>query len=181
MIEKNVDYLLGIINQLLDFQKLESSALQLNLRKCNVNALVSDIFNQFSGSAELRGLTLHLCLPREEINTMIDSEKISKILVNLMGNAMKYAKSRIELKVLSVDDEVRIAVTDDGPGIPEDQHDKIFQAFYQLPDDPVASLRVPELVWHLQDPWQKPIMGICFWKIIPRRGLHLCYLYHWEL
>lgn len=139
VIEKNVDYLLGIINQLLDFQKLESSALQLNLRKCNVNALVSDIFNQFSGSAELRGLTLHLCLPREEINTMIDSEKISKILVNLMGNAMKYAKSRIELKVLSVDDEVRIVVTDDGPGIPEDQHDKIFQAFYQLPDDPVAS------------------------------------------
>ena len=107
VIEKNVDYLLGIINQLLDFQKLESSALQLNLRKCNVNALVSDIFNQFSGSAELRGLTLHLCLPREEINAMID--------------------------------EVRIAVTDDGPGIPEDQHDKIFQAFYQLPDDPVAS------------------------------------------
>ena len=49
MIEKNVDYLLGIINQLLDFQKLESSALQLNLKKCNVNALVSDIFNQFSG------------------------------------------------------------------------------------------------------------------------------------
>ncbi len=84
-------------------------------------------------------MTLHLCLPREEINTMIDSEKISKILVNLMGNAMKYAKSRIELKVLSVDDEVRIVVTDDGPGIPEDQHDKIFQAFYQLPDDPVAS------------------------------------------
>ena len=101
--------------------------------------MVSDIFNQFSGSAELRGLTLHLCLPREEINTMIDSEKISKILVNLMGNAMKYAKSRIELKVLSVDDEVRIVVTDDSPGIPEDQHDKIFQAFYQLPDDPVAS------------------------------------------
>lgn len=139
VIEKNVDYLLGIINQLLDFQKLESSALQLNLKKCNVNALVSDIFNQFCGSAELRGLTLHLCLPHEEINMMIDSEKMSKILVNLIGNAMKYAKSRIELKVLSVDDEVRIEVTDDGPGIPEDQRDKIFQAFYQLPDDPVAS------------------------------------------
>ena len=130
---------MGIINQLLDFQKLESSALQLNLKKCNVNALVSDIFNQFCGSAELRGLTLHLCLPHEEINMMIDSEKMSKILVNLIGNAMKYAKSRIELKVLSVDDEVRIEVTDDGPGIPEDQRDKIFQAFYQLPDDPVAS------------------------------------------
>ena len=62
---------------------------------------------------------------------MIDSEKMSKILVNLIGNAMKYAKSRIELKVLSVDDEVRIEVTDDGPGIPEDQRDKnIFKAFF---------------------------------------------------
>ena len=63
---------------------------------------------------------------------MIDSEKISKILVNLMGNAMKYAKSRIELKVLSVDDEVRIVVTDDGPGIPEDQHDKTISSFLSI-------------------------------------------------
>ena len=181
VIEKNVDYLLGIINQLLDFQKLESSALQLNLKKCNVNALVSDIFNQFCGSAELRGLTLHLCLPHEEINMMIDSEKMSKILVNLIGNAMKYAKSRIELKVLSVDDEVRIEVTDDGPGIPEDQRDKIFQAFINCLMILWHHLRVLGLVWHLQGLWQKPIMGICFWKIIPRRGLHLCYLYHWEL
>ncbi len=106
---------------------------------------------------------------------------MSKILVNLIGNAMKYAKSRIELKVLSVDDEVRIEVTDDGPGIPEDQRDKIFQAFYQLPDDPVASSKGTGLVWHLQDPWQEPIMGICFWKIVPRAVLHLYYLYHWEL
>lgn len=139
VIDRNVNYLLGITNQLLDFQKMESGALQLSLRKCNINILVSDIYDQFSGTAELKGITLCLSLLSNEVDIMIDSEKISKILVNLIGNAMKYAKSRIEIRLILSDDYVKILVNDDGPGIPESQKDKIFQAFYQLPDDPVNS------------------------------------------
>lgn len=138
VIDKNVNYLLGITNQLLDFQKMESGALQLSLKRCSVNALVNDIFKQFNGSAELKGLTLQLNLPSEEIYAMIDSEKVSKILVNLMGNAIKYAKSHVEMNLFLVNDEVKIVVNDDGPGVPTDQLDKIFQAFYQLPGDPVS-------------------------------------------
>ena len=56
----------GITNQLLDFQKMESGALQLSMKECSINALVSDIFNQFNGSVDLQGLTICLSLPPEE-------------------------------------------------------------------------------------------------------------------
>lgn len=137
--DKNVNYLLGITNQLLDFQKMESGALQLSMKECSINALMSDIFNQFNGSVDLQGLTICLSLPPEEISVMIDSEKVSKILVNLVGNAIKYAKSQVEMRLILLGDRVNIIVSDDGPGVPEGQQNKIFQAFYQLPDDPVAT------------------------------------------
>lgn len=138
LIDRNVNYLLGITNQLLDFQKMENGALQLNLRKCNIKGLINDVFNQFNGYADLKRITLHLSLPSEEIDVMIDAEKVSKILVNLIGNAMKYAKSQVEIRLTLSNDKIRIVVDDDGPGIPENQRDKIFQTFYQLPDDPVS-------------------------------------------
>ena len=139
VMDKNVNYLLGITNQLLDFQKMESGALQLSMKECSINALMSDIFNQFNGSVDLQGLTICLSLPPEEISVMIDSEKVSKILVNLVGNAIKYAKSQVEMRLILLGDRVNIIVSDDGPGVPEGQQNKIFQAFYQLPDDPVAT------------------------------------------
>ena len=139
VMDKNVNYLLGITNQLLDFQKMESGALQLSMKECSINALVSDIFNLFNGSVDLQGLTICLSLPPEEISVMIDSEKVSKILVNLVGNAIKYAKSQVEMRLILLGDRVNIIVSDDGPGVPEGQQNKIFQAFYQLPDDPVAT------------------------------------------
>lgn len=56
-----------------------------------------------------------------------------------MGNAIKYAHARIDLKLLVTDGGYEIQVNDDGPGIPNEQKQKIFEAFYQLPDDKVAT------------------------------------------
>ena len=52
---------------------------------------------------------------------MVDRDKLSKILVNLMGNAIKYAHARIDLKLLVTDGGYEIQVNDDGPGIPNEQ------------------------------------------------------------
>lgn len=51
-----------------------------------------------------------------------------------MGNAIKYAHARIDLKLLVTDGGYEIQVNDDGPGIPNEQKQKIFEAFYQLPE-----------------------------------------------
>lgn len=130
VIDKNVNYLLGITNQLLDFQKMESGALQLNQKRCSINELVQDIYSQFTSPAELKGLELKLVLPDNKLVLMIDPEKISKILVNLMGNALKYSRTHVELKLSVTDTNIRISVSDDGPGVPDGQKIKVFEAFY---------------------------------------------------
>lgn len=139
VIDKNVNYLLGITNELLDFQKMESGSLNLNLKNCDIKELVSDVYNQFTSPAELKEIKLVLTLPDHDLKSMVDRDKLSKILVNLMGNAIKYTRTRIELKLISDDAGYEIQVIDDGPGVPDEQKQKIFEAFYQLPDDEVAS------------------------------------------
>lgn len=139
VIDKNVNYLLGITNQLLDFQKMENGALLLNLEKCDIKELVDNVYSQFTGPAELKGIELTLIMPEQELKSAVDREKLSKILVNLMGNAIKYARARIELKLVITDSGYDIYVSDDGPGVPDAQKENIFEAFYQLPHDKVAS------------------------------------------
>ena len=139
VIDKNVNYLLGITNELLDFQKMESGTLHLNLKKSDIKELVSDVYNQFTSPAELKGIDLQLTVPEQELVSTVDRDKLSKILVNLMGNAIKYAHAHIDLKLLVTDGGYEIQVNDDGPGIPNEQKQKIFEAFYQLPDDKVAT------------------------------------------
>ncbi|MEY8685685.1 two-component regulator propeller domain-containing protein [Bacteroides sp. AN502(2024)] len=139
VIDKNVNYLLSITNELLDFQKMESGTLHLNLKNSDIKELVNDVYNQFTSPAELKGIDLQLILPEQELTSAVDREKLSKILVNLMGNAIKYAHARIDLKLLLTDGGYEIRVNDDGPGIPDGQKLKIFEPFYQLPDDKTAT------------------------------------------
>ena len=63
VIDRNVNYLLGITNQLLDFQKMENGGVQLSLKKCDINQLVSDVHSQFTSPAELKGISVMLDLP----------------------------------------------------------------------------------------------------------------------
>ncbi|NDV82824.1 two-component regulator propeller domain-containing protein [Bacteroides sp. 51] len=134
VIDKNVNYLLGITNQLLDFQKMESGMYNQNLNKCNVKQLTEYICQQFIASAELKGIALTFQLPEEDVVTVTDRDKISKILVNLISNAIKYARSRIEVKLYLSGEVFGIVVSDDGPGIPLPERDKIFEPFYQVQD-----------------------------------------------
>lgn len=59
-----------------------------------------------------------MTVPEQELVSTVDREKLSKILVNLMGNAIKYAHAHIELKLVVTDKGYEIQVNDDGPGIP---------------------------------------------------------------
>jgi signal transduction histidine kinase/ligand-binding sensor domain-containing protein/DNA-binding response OmpR family regulator len=132
IINKNVTYLLNIVNQLLDFQKVESQKNKLELREYDLNKVIQDIYDQFLYSAELEHIDLMLFLPGETTNAFIDKEKIIKIVTNLLSNAIKYAKSKIALELIVFDEHFEVLVMDDGPGIPDGEKEKIFEAFYQL-------------------------------------------------
>ncbi|MFV0417475.1 MAG: two-component regulator propeller domain-containing protein [Dysgonomonas sp.] len=136
IINKNFNYLLHVVNQLLDFQKVESKNSKLELSEINVNLLLQDIYNQFVLSAELNHVKLNLSLPEEKIFTFIDQEKIVKIINNLLSNALKFTKSRIDISLHPFKDHFEIQIADDGPGIPDVEKNKVFEAFYQSNDNP---------------------------------------------
>lgn len=131
VINKNIDYLLNVVNQLLDFQKTENNQIKLNVKNRNVNELIREMYDQFVHYAGLNSITLNLQVPNEEKQVKLDKEVVSKIVVNLLSNAMKYAKSRIDLRLECFDESLEISVIDDGPGVPDNEKEKIFEAFYQ--------------------------------------------------
>ena len=138
-IRRNMNYLLGITNQLLDFQKAEKGQIHLSLQRCNVNQLLTESYHQFEDAMKLQNKRLQLQLPADEIYTNLDSDKVQKVMMNLIGNAFKYAKTEIILRLEQTsEDQLCIAVIDDGPGIPPAERDKIFDAYYQIAGDSTA-------------------------------------------
>ena len=130
--------LLQQINDILDLSKIEAGKLELYLRECNLEALVYDIADVFSHSTQQRGYPLHCHLdPSACVTAVCDSNRLRQILVNLIGNAMKFTTSgnvtvRAEC-VQQLDDQLtlRFAVTDTGIGIPIDRRDRLFAPFSQ--------------------------------------------------
>lgn len=135
IINKNVNYLLGIVNQLLDFQKIESTKSELDIKQHDLKLLLKDIYNQFVNVCELKNIELSLIFPDNEVLINVDKDVLNKIIFNLLGNAVKYAAGKIELRLELFNDRFDISVGDDGPGIPESEKNKIFEAFYQLDKD----------------------------------------------
>lgn len=140
-IRRNTNYLLGITNQLLDFQKVESGGtIQLHLTNCEVAALLDGIYRQFKDPMKVQGLSLQLQLPPMPLTTTLDRDKVLKVLMNLLGNALKYARSEVIMRLEQTDDEhFAISIIDDGPGIPESERPRIFDVYYQIAGDATAA------------------------------------------
>ena len=141
-IRRNMNYLLGITNQLLDFQKQENGGITLVRRKTDLCHMLSEIYQQFYDAVRMQGKNICLELPEEPIVTSVDSDKLTKVMMNLVGNAVKYGKSEIIIRLQTADDDkTTIAVIDDGNGVPPEERDKIFDRYYQIgKDSPAANL-----------------------------------------
>lgn len=135
IINHNVTYLLNIVNQLLDFQKVESQNSTLKLQELDINIFLQSIYNQYSQSAGLNNLSMTISLPDSAVVAFVDKEKVTKIVNNLLSNALKFAKTKIELRLEQLEDKIQISVLDDGPGIPDNEKERIFEAFYQASDN----------------------------------------------
>ena len=134
--ERNTDRLLVLVNQLLDFRKIESKVFTLSLKVKSINSIVINTYNRFMPAARQRHLDMTLECPEQNIVASVDEEAITKVCSNLFNNAIKYSASYIKV-ILSVDEETssfRITVKNDGKPIPEDMRESIFEAFFQIRD-----------------------------------------------
>jgi len=135
LMEKNTDRLVDLTNQLLDFRKTESNHFSLTFVKTNASSLVQDLFDRFRPAGEQKGIQLQLKLPRIPLQAYIDPEAFTKILSNMLNNAVKYAKSTIEVHMLPFNSEdlhFTILVKNDGYLIEETLGEKIFEPFFRI-------------------------------------------------
>jgi len=134
IVNKNIDYLLNIVNQLLDFQKTESKRIDLYFSEQNINLLLTNVYNQFASILELKNIEFGMKLPEEGKIYSVDTDVITKILINIISNAMKYSNSLININLEYFEDSFIILVEDDGVGVADSEKNKIFEAFYQTRD-----------------------------------------------
>jgi len=133
--------LLGMINDLLDVEKMESGSAQLQYDELTAAALVAGAVEQVATLAEFSGTTLVTEVAADLLPFAGDDKKLTRTLVNLIGNAIKFTSAGTVTVTVSRDDpgSIRFAVRDTGEGIPAEAFDRIFEKFGQLDSGKVGT------------------------------------------
>lgn len=133
VVNKNTDRLLSLVNQLMDFRKTEIEGYNLNFMKTNIHELIGDICDRFKSTAEQNGISLEMRIETLEKYAYIDKEACTKIISNLLTNAIKYAQSfiLITLSFPEGEDMFVIDVSNDGESIRQEIKQRIFEPFFR--------------------------------------------------
>ncbi|HET9233630.1 MAG TPA: HAMP domain-containing sensor histidine kinase, partial [Candidatus Eisenbacteria bacterium] len=126
------DRLMDMIDTTLDIAEAESGAARLKRDDVDLCALVLDAAELFRSSAEDQGILLTVHVP-DRCLVRGDRHRLQRILANLIDNAIKYtpAEGRIDVRLLSAGNQVRLSIEDTGLGIPPEELPRIFQRFYR--------------------------------------------------
>lgn len=139
-IKQSSQSLLVIINDILDISKIESGKIELEQIPFSVFEIVDDVYTIMRFRAEEKGLEIKRALPSEKIYVKGDETRLRQILINLLGNAIKFTQKGVITISLSQEQSLdkltlHFCVSDTGIGIPEDRMDMIFRSFEQAYSD----------------------------------------------
>ncbi|QZY55188.1 Cache 3/Cache 2 fusion domain-containing protein [Crassaminicella profunda] len=139
IINQNCYRLLRLVNNLIDITKIDSGYMKLNLKNENLIEVVENITLSTVEYVESKGRILIFDTDTEEKFMAFDEEKIERIMLNLISNAVKFTrpKDTIQINVYDKKDKIDISIKDTGIGIPEDKVEKIFERFKQV--DPLLN------------------------------------------
>ncbi|KFF06388.1 hybrid sensor histidine kinase/response regulator transcription factor [Flavobacterium reichenbachii] len=132
IMEKNTSRLLNLVNELLDFRKTEIEGLGLTFVETNISVLVKQLQSQFTPLIEEKNIDFELELGERDIYAFVDEEAITKILSNLISNAVKYAKSKVIITLFRDENSLEFIVKNDGNLIPKNLKNKIFEPFFRI-------------------------------------------------
>jgi len=126
-------HLLELISDILDLSKIEAGRMELAREDVTVASAFAEVISALYPLAEKKSQAL-LQQVEPHLHVHADAMRFKQVLMNLAGNAIKFTPEggRIELAARQVDDQVRVEVRDNGPGIPPDQQQRIFEAFVRL-------------------------------------------------
>jgi len=133
-IRRSQQHLLGLINDILNFSRLEAGRVTYDIAPVRVGDAVLGVADMIVPQAQGKGLQLHVAPIDEQLVARADRAKLDQILINLLSNAVKFTEpgGRITIEADQADEVVAIRVRDTGMGIPEDRLESIFEPFVQV-------------------------------------------------
>jgi PAS domain S-box-containing protein len=132
-IDQAADRMIVLVTDLLDLTFVQAGRLRIQRDLCDLHHLVERAASTIEPLARQRGQRLELRLPAEPVSAYVDESRLERALRNLLSNAQRYGRDggRIEVALEADDGYVRIAVSDDGPGIAPAERERIFERFYR--------------------------------------------------
>lgn len=126
-------HLLSLINDILDLSKIEAGRLQLTIESVRLQSSFAEVLDTMRPLSDKKTQVL-LQSSTGDYNVHADPTRLKQVLMNLIGNAIKFTPEggTIELVARKKGDAIRVEVRDSGPGIPQDEQSRIFEAFYRL-------------------------------------------------
>jgi signal transduction histidine kinase/HAMP domain-containing protein len=131
-LEKNGRHLLSLINDVLDLSKIEAGRLTLSLNEYSIGEVIRTAISSVEGLAAEKNLDLNVSIPENLANGKGDEQRIAQVLLNLLGNAIKFTETgTVGVEAVVSDNRFVVSVSDTGPGIAEADQKKIFEEFHQ--------------------------------------------------
>ena len=124
--------IIRLVNSVLDVSKMESAEMRLRLVPADIAAVARESVDELESLVGTRQLVRKW--PEDPVMAIVDRDVVSRVLQNLLGNALKFtpATGAITVEVEANDDMVRVAVSDTGPGIPREYRERVFEKFGQV-------------------------------------------------
>lgn len=134
LIKKNAARLLLLVNQLMDFRKIEQNKMKLKVQHTDIVSFTQDIIKSFEGLADQRQIDCRLITKEPVIKVWIDPEKMEKVFFNLLSNAFKFTGTAGHIYVMleknDENDNVLVKIEDSGLGMNEEEQSHLFEFFY---------------------------------------------------
>lgn len=136
LVERNTSRMLLLVNQILDFRKIQNKKMKMRVQQIDLIPFIRHIMESFNGLADEHQIDFGLSTDLPSLKVWADADKLEKILFNLISNAFKYTPRGRQIKVVALEEEneVKMAVEDQGIGIAENKQKSLFVRFENLVD-----------------------------------------------
>jgi PAS domain S-box-containing protein len=144
IVQRNLDRLNTLINDLLDLSKLEAKKMELRLESGAIGAVIQSVCESLQPWASTKSITLTKRIAEDIPNVMLDPLRILQVLTNLLGNAIKFTPNQgrvtVEAKLSKEGGAIEVSVSDTGVGIAKEDLPKLFTKFQQLGERSVSDM-----------------------------------------
>ena len=123
-----------LIRELLDLSQIESGKFPLNIQPFDVNELISRVLITFEEKIVSKSLDIDVDFRQDKAMVLADPDRIEQVVINLLDNAVKYTNEsgRVKIWTHGASDKILVGISDDGPGIPEEDQPYIWERFYKV-------------------------------------------------